>query len=283
MRRVGRMILGTKGWTMETLGLISGLGHLPVDVARSAKSLGYRVVAVAVVPDTDPELPGAVDVFYKIHVGKVGKILTTLKKEGCVPVTMIGKVTKEVLYKAGAVLPDLRTVKILASLPDRKDDTIMTAIVHELESEGLKVMDQTLLIKPLLPQAGVLTKRAPSKEELADMEFGFAMAKEIGRLDIGQTVVVKNRALMAVEAIEGTDACILRGGQLGKGGVIVAKTAKPSQDNRFDMPSVGTTTLNSMIKAGATGLVLEAGHTLLVDRERTLALADASKITIVAR
>ena len=144
-------------------------------------------------------------------------------------------------------------------------------------------MDQTLLIKPLLPQAGVLTKRAPSKEELADMEFGFAMAKEIGRLDIGQTVVVKNRALMAVEAIEGTDACILRGGQLGKGGVIVAKTAKPSQDHRFDMPSVGTTTLNSMIKAGATGLVLEAGHTLLVDRERTLALADASKITIVAR
>jgi DUF1009 family protein len=268
---------------METLGLISGLGHLPVDVAQSAKSLGYRVVAVAVVPDTDPELPGAVDVFYKIHVGKVGKILSTLKKEGCKPVTMIGKVTKEVLYKAGAVLPDLRTVKILASLPDRKDDTIMNAIVRELESEGFQVMDQTKLIQPLLPQAGVLTKRAPSREELADMEFGFAMAKEIGRLDIGQTVVVKHRALMAVEAIEGTDACILRGGQLGKGGVIVAKTAKPAQDNRFDMPSVGTTTLNSMIKAGATGLVLEAGRTLLVDRERTLALADAHKITIVAR
>jgi len=268
---------------METLGLISGLGHLPVDVARSAKSLGYRVVAVAVVPDTDPELPGVVDVFYKIHVGKVGKILTTLKKEGCKPVTMIGKVTKEVLYKAGAVLPDLRTVKILASLPDRKDDTIMNAIVRELEGEGFQVMDQTRLIQPLLPQAGLLTKRAPSKEELADMEFGFAMAKEIGRLDIGQTVVVKHRALMAVEAIEGTDACILRGGQLGKGGVIVAKTAKPAQDNRFDMPSVGTTTLNSMIQAGATGLVLEAGRTLLVDRERTLALADAHKITIVAR
>jgi DUF1009 family protein len=144
-------------------------------------------------------------------------------------------------------------------------------------------MDQTVLIKPLLPEPGVLTKRQPTTTELADMEFGFAMAKEIGRLDIGQTVVVKNRALMAVEAIEGTDACILRGGMLGKGGVIVAKTAKPTQDNRFDMPSVGTTTLKSMINAGATGLVIEAGHTLLVDREKTLAMADANKITILAK
>jgi DUF1009 family protein len=268
---------------MEILGLIAGIGHLPVDVAKSAKSLGYQVIAVAVVPDTDPELPAVVDKFYQIHVGKVGKILDTLKSNGVTSVTMIGKVTKETLYKAGAIIPDLRTIKLLASLPDRKDDTIMNAVVKELEGEGLQVMDQTVLIQPLLPQPGVLTKRQPTEKELADMEFGFAMAKEIGRLDIGQTVVVKNRALMAVEAIEGTDACILRGGQLGKGGVIVAKTAKPAQDKRFDMPSVGTTTLRSMITAGATGLVMEAGRTLLVDREKTLAMADANKITIVAR
>jgi DUF1009 family protein len=269
---------------MEILGLIAGIGHLPVDVAKSAKSLGYQVVAVAVVPDTDPELPAAVDKFYQIHVGKVGKILDTLKSNGVTSVTMIGKVTKETLYKAGAIIPDLRTIKLLASLPDRKDDTIMNAMVKELEGEGLQVMDQTVLIQAVTTgQPGVLTKRQPTEKELADMEFGFAMAKEIGRLDIGQTVVVKNRALMAVEAIEGTDACILRGGQLGKGGVIVAKTAKPAQDKRFDMPSVGTTTLRSMITAGATGLVMEAGRTLLVDREKTLAMADANKITIVAR
>ena len=158
----------------------------------------------------------------------------------------------------------------------------MNAIVKELEGEGIKVLDQTLLIQPLLPAAGVLTQRQPTEAELADMEFGFAMAREIGRLDIGQTVVVKDRALMAVEAIEGTDACILRGGTLGKG-VIVAKTAKPAQDNRFDMPSVGTKTLESMITAGATGLVIEAGRTLLVEKEKTLALADAHDITIVAR
>ena len=143
-------------------------------------------------------------------------------------------------------------------------------------------MDQTLLIQPLLPSPGVLTQRMPTEAELADMDFGFAMAKEIGRLDIGQTVVVKDRALMAVEAIEGTDACILRGGALGKG-VIVAKTAKPAQDNRFDMPSIGTKTMESMITAGATGLIIEAGRTLLVEKEKTLALADANNITIVAR
>ena len=143
----------------------------------------------------------------------------------------------------------------------------MNAIVKELEGEGIKVMDQTLLIQPLLPPPGVLTQRMPTEAEVADMDFGFAMAKEIGRLDIGQTVVVKDRALMAVEAIEGTDACILRGGTLGKG-VIVAKTAKPAQDNRFDMPSIGTKTMESMIAAGATGLVIEAGRTLLVEKRK---------------
>ncbi|MBR0292919.1 MAG: UDP-2,3-diacylglucosamine diphosphatase LpxI [Acidaminococcaceae bacterium] len=267
---------------METLGLLAGIGHLPVDVAQSAKKLGYKVVAIAVVPETDPELPENADVFYTINVGKVGKILRTLKQNDVKNVTMIGKVTKEVLYKTGVVIPDLTTIKVLASLPDRKDDTIMNAIVKLIEDTGMHVMDQTVLVRPLLPEPGVLTKRKPTEQEWKDMQFGFRMAKELGRLDIGQTVVVKNQAVMALEAIEGTDACILRGGFLGKGGVIVAKTAKPAQDNRFDMPSVGTTTLTSMIHAGATGIVIEAGRTLLVDRKRTLAMADEKGITIVS-
>ena len=267
---------------METLGLLAGIGHLPVDVAQSAKKLGYKVVAIAVVADTDPELPENADVFYTINVGKVGKILQTLKQHGVKNVTMIGKVTKEVLYKNGVVVPDLTTIRVLASLPDRKDDTIMSAIVKLIEDAGLHVMDQTELIRPLLPDPGVLTKRKPTEQEWGDMRFGFRMAKELGRLDIGQTVVVKNRAVMALEAIEGTDACILRGGFLGRGGVIVAKTAKPAQDSRFDMPSVGITTLTSMIHAGATGIVIEAGRTLLVDRKRALAMAEEKNITIVS-
>ena len=268
---------------MEILGILAGVGHLPVEVAQAAKSLGYKVIAVGLVPGVDEELPKAVDQYFAINVGKVGKIISTLKKNNVTKVTMIGKVTKEVLYKVGGIVPDLRAIKLLAGLPNRKDDTIMNAIVEEIESEGMEVMDQTVLIKPLLPEAGVLTKRKPTEAELADMEFGFKMAKAIGGLDIGQTVVVKNRAVMAVEAIEGTDACILRGGYLGKGGVIVAKTAKPSQDQRFDIPGFGTKTMESMIIAGATGIVIEAGNTLIVERAKTVAMADEHNITILVK
>lgn len=267
---------------METLGLLSGIGHLPVDVARSARSLGYRVVAVALVPGVNAELKGTVDSYHEIHIGKLGSIIKALKKSKVDKVTMIGKVTKEILYSDGAIIPDLRAIKLLASLPDRRDDTIMNALVRELEKEGMPVMDQTVLIRPLLPEPGLLSKRRPTEEEMADIEFGFEVAKEIGRLDIGQTVVVKKRAVLAVEAIEGTDACILRGGALGKDAV-VAKTAKPAQDNRFDMPSVGVRTIESMLAAGASGIVMEAGRTLLVDRERTLALADEHGLFVVAR
>ena len=248
----------------ETLGILSGIGHLPVDVAKSAKERGCRIVAIGVVPDIDPELPEVADVYYDIHIGKIGKIISTLKKNNVEIVTMIGKVTKEILYKKGAIIPDMR------------------AIVKELEGEGIYVMDQTYLIKPLMPAPGVLTKRQPTPEELADMDFGYKMAKEIGRLDIGQTVVVKNLAVMAVEAIEGTDACILRGGKLGKDAV-VAKTAKPAQDDRFDVPGVGTKTIQSMIESGCKALVIEAGHTLVTEQEKVVQLADEHGITIVAK
>lgn len=268
---------------METLGILCGVGHLPVEVANSAKEQGVRVVAIGVVPAIDAELKNVADAYYEINIGKIGKIFKTLKKENVVDVTMIGKVTKEMLYKAGMIVPDLRALKILAKVPDRKDDTIMRAIVEELEGDGFWVMNQTELIKPLLPKPGVLTKREPTAEELADMEFGFQMAKAIGGLDIGQTVVVKNRAVMAVEAIEGTDKCILRGGELGKGGVIVAKTAKPNQDQRFDIPGFGIATIENMKKAGATGIILEANGALIPEKEKVIALADEYGMTIVVK
>ena len=195
-------------------------------------------MAIGLVPGTHEDLPGEADAFYAINIGKVGRIFKTLQKEGVDEVTMIGKVTKEILYSGGVLVPDWQAIKILMSLPDRHDDTIMNALVAKLESLGIHVMDQTLFLKDLMPQEGVLSKRKPTREEWEDMQYGFAMAKKIGGLDIGQTVVVKNKAIMAVEAIEGTDACILRGGKLGKK-AIVAKTAKPAQDNRFDMPGVG--------------------------------------------
>ena len=182
----------------ETLGLLSGIGHLPVDVAKSAKERGCRIVAIGVVPDIDPELPEVADVYYDIHIGKIGKIISTLKKNNVKIVTMIGKVTKEILYKKGAIIPDMRALKILSSVPDRKDDTIMNAIVKELESEEIFVMDQTDLIKPLMPGPGVLTNRQPTPDELADMESGSITAKVLGRLDIWQSAVGQERAVYAL-------------------------------------------------------------------------------------
>lgn len=267
---------------MKKIGLLAGIGRLPVEFTRAARGMGFPVVAIGLLPEVDSELAGVADCYYTISVGQLAEILSVLKAEQVTDVTMIGKVTKEVMFN-GAVQPDARMLSLLADLPDHSDDTIMLALVREIMSEGMSVLDQTALIRSLMPEPGVLTSRQPTPAEEADMEFGFAAAKEIGRLDFGQTVVVKNRAVMAVEAIEGTDACIRRGGQLGRGGVVVAKTAKPQQDTRFDVPSVGPATLQAMIEAGATALVMEAGRTLLIDRQTVLRMADAHNITIVSK
>ena len=267
---------------MQKIGLLAGVGRLPVDFAFCARNLGLSVVTIAVLPTVESDLAEASSVYHQIGVGQLQLLIDTLRQEEVSQVTMLGKVTKELLF-SGNVELDGRFQQLLASLPDQKDDTILLALVKELAQEGIQVADQTALLKMLLPQPGVLTKRQATEGELADMDFGLSMAREIGSLDIGQTVVVKNGAVMAVEAIEGTDACIRRGGELGRGGVVVAKTAKPQQDIRFDMPSVGPDTLQAMIDAGATALVMEAGRTLLVERYTTLALADAHDIAILSR
>ena len=267
---------------MEKIGLLAGVGHLPVECARAAQALGSEVYAVGLLSGVDPELPAAVTEYADINVAKLGRIIDYLKKHGVTKVTAIGKVTKELLMSGRYELPDWRMVKLLLSLPDHKDDTLMLTFATALQKEGIELVDQTIFIRPLMPAAGTLTRRAPSENERRDMAFGFRMAKEIGRLDVGQTAVVKGMAVMALEAIEGTDACILRGGKLARGGATVVKVAKPEQDNRFDVPAVGVTTVEHMIEAGATALAIEAEHTLLVDREKTIALAEAHDITIVA-
>jgi DUF1009 family protein len=266
---------------MRKIGLLAGVGRLPVEFARAARGMGFAVVAIGVVPGIDEGLPGVASQYYAISVGELDRILAVLKEEAVTEVTMLGKVTKELMF-AGAVRMDVRMQRLLAGLKDHSDDTIMLAFVRELAAEGIGVLDQTALIRSLMPAPGVLTARQPTEAEKADMEFGYQMARHIGGLDIGQTVVVKNRAVMAVEAIEGTDACIRRGGALGRGGVTVAKVAKPNQDMRFDVPGVGPDTIQAMMEAGATALVLETGKTLLVDREKTLALANENNITIVS-
>lgn len=266
---------------MKRIGLIAGVGRLPVEFARAARGMGIAVVAVAVVSGVDPELAGAADEFYEIHVGELDVIMTTLKNEGVEQITLLGKVTKELMF-SGAAKADRRAQMLLAGLKDYSDDTIMLAFVREFAAEGITVLDQTALLRTLMPAPGVLTDRQPTEQEKADMEFGFRMAKEIGRLDIGQTVVVKNRAVMAVEAIEGTDVCIRRGGLLAGRDAVVVKVAKPKQDLRFDVPGVGPDTIKALIETGGSALAFEAGGTLLVERDKIIALANEHNITIVS-
>ncbi len=266
---------------MNIIGLIAGIGWLPVEFARAARGMGFDVIAVGVAPGVQPELAQVAAQFHTIGLGELDKLINLLKQEQVEQVTMLGKVTKEHLF-SGAARPDTRMQQLLSGLKDMNDDTVMLALVAELAKEGIGVLDQTKLLRQLMPPAGVLTKRLPTTEEQADMEYGLTMARQLGGLDIGQTVVVKNKAVMALEAIEGTDACIKRGGQLGRGGVVVAKAAKPRQDARFDVPSVGPDTLRTMIDAGAVALVIEAGKTLLVDKIQVIELADSNNITIVA-
>lgn len=266
---------------MGKVGLLAGIGKLPVEFMRAAHQLGHQVIVIAVVSDVEKELAEEADVYYEINVAKLDKIIKTLKKNGVNKVTMLGKVTKEILFK-GLKFPDLRAIKLLAHLHNRKDDTIMLAIVRELEKDDIEVVDQTLYLKPLMPGPGVFSKRQPTAAEEEDIRFGFATAKAMGGMDIGQTVVVKNKAVMAVEAIEGTDACIRRGGALGREHSVVVKVAKPNQDPRFDVPAVGCQTLRSMLESKCNVLAIEAGRTLFVEQEEVLKLADQHKICICA-
>ena len=266
---------------MKKIGLIAGVGRLPVEFARAARGMGVHVIGIGVLPEVDPELAEIANSYEYINIAKLDRIFKVFKREKVTEITLLGKINKELVY-AHRELPDFRVLKIFTRLKNFSDDTLTLALVEELAAEGISVLDQTELLRPLMPQPGVLSRREPTDSELADMRFGLKMAKQIGGLDIGQTVVVKNRAIMAVEAIEGTDACIRRGGQLGRGGVTVAKSAKPKQDMRFDVPSIGPDTIDSMIQAGAVALVIEAGRTLVVDREKMLEKADQQAITIVA-
>lgn len=266
---------------MSKVGLIAGIGLLPVEFMRAAQQQGYEVVVITVVPDTAPELAEEANEYHHISVAKLDKIIKTMCKSGVKDVTMLGKVTKEVLYK-GLSFPDMRTLKVLNNLRNRKDDTIMLMLVEELEKDGLNVVDQTVYLKPLMPKVGVLSAKTPSAEQMEDISFGFKLAKQIGGLDIGQTVVVKNKAAMAIEAIEGTDECIKRGGKLARQDGIVVKTAKPDQDTRFDVPAVGMKTLESMLESKCNVLAIEAERTLFVEQEKVLEFAKKHGIVICA-
>lgn len=265
---------------MANIGLIAGLGRLPVAVAQAARRQGHHVVAVSVTGQENGALRRSAATYRPIPFGQWDQVIQILRAEGVAQVFMLGKVPKHLLF-AGASF-DKRFLALLHAIPEKNDDAILSALVNDLAKEGLSVGEQTALVPELVPQHGFLSKRSPTESEWEDIRFGHRMAKEIGRLDIGQTVVVKGRAVLAIEAIEGTDQAIRRGGRLGKGGAVVVKVAKPQQDPRFDVPTVGLSTLRSMKAVGATALAVDAGNSFLLDRKKLLESADKAGIAVVA-
>jgi hypothetical protein len=265
---------------MDKVGLIAGNGKLPIYFAKAAKNKGREVVAINVTTAAPAdELEKIVDHNYEVSVGQLDQIIKELKVNNITELVMVGKVNKDLLFKLEF---DDRMKLLLSNLKEKNDDAILLALVNELKKAGIKVKKQTTYIEGLLPEAGTLNNVEADEFKLADMNFAFKMAKGIGKLDIGQTVIVKDRAVIAAEAIEGTDKTILRAGKFVSDGAIMAKVSKPEQDFRFDIPTIGLDTIENLIKIKACGIVIEAGKTFVLDQKEVCRLADEANISIVA-
>ncbi len=262
------------------IGLIAGGGQFPLLFAEGAKEAGYRVVAVGFDGETDPALATHVDSFHSLKLGQLNKLIRIFQKAGIQRVAMAGSINKTRLYTK--IRPDWRAFKLLASLRNKKDDHLLRALAAELEKEGIRVEPSTLFLPGLLAPEGLLTRRHLNAREQRDVIFGWEMAKAVGHLDIGQCLVVKDQAVLAVEGIDGTDETILRGGRLCREGAVVIKVSKPIQDLRFDVPAVGLQTIETMRSVKARVLVVEAGKTLIFDREKVVEAADRYGMSLVA-
>ena len=262
------------------LGLIAGKGELAPILVRKLNDDGRPVVVVTFDKNTEKIISKETDMVHRVGLGQVDKVIRILKKSGVEEVAFAGKVDKRALFENPAF--DLRALSLLKNMDRRNDDAIMIAIVAEFEKEGFKVASQMEMFKNLFPGSGQLSKRAPNKKECDDIEFGMKMAKGIAALDIGQTVVVRGLAVVAVEAIDGTDETIERGGRIAKKGAVVLKVSKPNQDPRFDVPTVGLETIETMIRVKASTLAIEADKTLVIDMPAVVKACDRSKIAFVA-
>lgn len=262
------------------IGIIAGMGELPVIIAKDARERGYKVITVALETLASLEMDSVSDEIRWVNPGKFGELIDILKKHQIKEAIMAGKVPKSLLYKS-KITPDLRAVKLLFSIKDKSDDAILNAITKELAGEGIEIIDTTKFSPHLLTPVGCLTRKKPDEEQWKDIEFGWKIAREIGKLDIGQTVVIKGKAVMAIEAIEGTDEAILRGGKWAGDGAVVVKVSKPQQDMRMDVPAVGPDTLKSMENVNAKVLALEAHRSMIVDRETVIREAESAGIVIV--
>ncbi len=269
------------------LGLIAGNGRFPFLVLDAARGAGHDVTVIALEDETFPDLAEAaarppVAAFHWVALGQLGTLISLLKDAGVTEAVMAGQVKHAKLF-AVLASADRTLLRVVMRLTSRNTDAIIAGIADELREQGIELLNSTAFLAPLLARAGVLTRRAPTGEEQTDLAFGYRIADAIAGLDIGQTIAVKSAAVVAVEAMEGTDAVIARAGQLAGSGVRVVKVAKPNQDMRFDVPVVGVSTIEAMKAAGASVLSVDAGKTLMIDGDAIIKAANEAGICIVGR
>jgi DUF1009 family protein len=270
---------------VSRIGLIAGNGRFPFLALQGARSLGHDVTVVAVKEEAFPELERAArDAGADLHwvsLGHLGKCIKILKAAGIRQAVMAGQVKHAKIFSG--IIPDLTLLSVLTKLRARNTDALISAVAEVLHGEGIELLNSTAFLEPLLAKGGALSRRAPTVEELEDLTFGYRMADAVAALDIGQTIVVKDKAVVAVEAMEGTDVVIRRAGEIAGPGSRIVKVAKPKQDMRFDVPVVGVATVEAMKAAGATAMSIDAGRTLIVDGQKFFDAADAAGIAIVGR
>jgi DUF1009 family protein len=267
------------------IGIIAGNGKFPFLALQGARDLGHEVTVIAIKEEAFPDLEASARkadaALHWVSLGQLGKCIKLLKAAGVSEAVMAGQVRHVKIFSG--IIPDLTLLSVLKRLKARNTDALISAVADVMKDEGIHLLDSTMFLAPLLAREGVLSNRGPDERERADLEFGYRMADAIAALDIGQTIAVKHKAVVAVEAMEGTDEVIGRAGHLAGPGVCVVKVAKPKQDMRFDVPVVGVATITAMAAAGATALSVDAGKTLLIDGAEVVAAADAAAIAIIGR
>jgi DUF1009 family protein len=281
-------LTGGKAVAAAPVGLLAGSGRFPILFAEAARRQGLPIACVGIKYEASESLRELCDSFELVGISKLSRMIRTFKRNGALRIVMAGKVTKSVMYTPWRILqllPDYRMLHLwyLTLRADKRDDSILLGVISEFERDGMTFGSALDYCPELLVMKGTLTRRRPSLAEQKDIAFGWHLAKEMGRLDVGQSVAVKERAALAVEAIEGTDRCIERAGQYCRsGGWTLVKVAKPQQDMRFDVPTVGTSTIEKLHQAGARVLAIEAGKTIVIDQHEVVALADRYGLAIVA-
>lgn len=261
------------------IGLIAGGGQFPLLFAEAARAKGKRVVAIGHLSESSQQLENVVDALCWVKLGQLGKIISFFHKQKVKEAVFAGTITKTRIFRD--VFPDLKALSLWNKIDVHQDDAILRAIAAVLEQEGIQVIASTSYLEHLLFPRGVLTRRKPDAHQMEDIQFGWQMAREIGRLDIGQCIVVKDKTVVAVEAIEGTDATIRRGGLLAKSEAVVVKVKKPNQDFRFDLPATGVKTIESLADCGGRVLAVEAGQSLVFDLPQVIDMADKKGIVVV--